>query len=65
MNTAEWGEYAVKLCHRERPDLMILDIRLPDIDGFEMLRRLPGAPLAEDIPVAGLLERVLVDERLG
>jgi DNA-binding response OmpR family regulator len=35
-----WGEDAVKACRTSRPDLVILDIRLPDIDGYEVARRL-------------------------
>jgi signal transduction histidine kinase len=36
---------------RERPDLIILDVRLPDISGFEVCRRLKADPLTAHIPV--------------
>jgi DNA-binding response OmpR family regulator len=35
-----WGEDAIQTCNTKLPDLVILDIRLPDIDGFEVARRL-------------------------
>ena len=34
------GQEAIDLAEREKPDLLLLDIRLPDIDGFEVCRRL-------------------------
>ena len=44
---AETGTAAVTKAHQLRPDLVVLDINLPDIDGFEVARRLTsqhGAP---------------------
>jgi signal transduction histidine kinase/BarA-like signal transduction histidine kinase len=38
------GEDGLMLAERERPDLVLLDIRLPDIDGFEVCRRLRKNP---------------------
>jgi DNA-binding response OmpR family regulator len=38
--TVNWGEDGVRACQTNAPDLVILDIRLPDIDGFEVARRL-------------------------
>jgi len=34
------GEQGIRLCRHENPDIIILDIMLPDIDGFEVCRRL-------------------------
>jgi len=37
------GESALASIHAVRPDLVLLDVQLPDFDGFEVLRRLAGA----------------------
>jgi len=38
--TAHTGEEGIRRAHEQSPDLLILDVMLPDIDGFEVLRRL-------------------------
>ncbi|MDR2175684.1 MAG: response regulator [Synergistaceae bacterium] len=48
---AKSGEQALRICERERPDLILLDIDMPDMDGFEVIRRLKVHPLLERIPV--------------
>ena len=40
--TVNWGEDGVRSSQTIHPDLVILDIRLPDIDGYEVARRLRG-----------------------
>lgn len=52
-----WGEDAISACQAELPDLLILDIRLPDIDGFEVARRLRTARRTRDVPIIFLTER--------
>jgi PAS domain S-box-containing protein len=48
---ARRGEEALAKAHQEKPDLITLDIRLPDIDGFEVLQRLKSDEKTADIPV--------------
>ena len=45
------GVLGVELAERYEPDLVLLDLHLPDIDGDEVLRRLRAAPRTADIPV--------------
>lgn len=55
--TVNWGKDAIQSCRRKRPDLIILDIRLPDIDGFEVARQLREARRTQDIPIIFLTEK--------
>jgi PleD family two-component response regulator len=55
--TAAWGEEAVKLAHDQVPSLVVLDIRLPDIDGFEVCRRLRTKHKTQAIPIIFLTEK--------
>jgi DNA-binding response OmpR family regulator len=62
--TVNWGEDAVQHCRTNRPNLVILDIRLPDIDGYEVARRLRSNRRTEDIPIIFLTEKRQRNERL-
>ena len=45
------GELGVELAREHAPDLVLLDLNLPDIDGEEVLARLRSEPLTRDVPV--------------
>lgn len=45
------GESALEAVHEELPELILLDISLPGIDGFEVCRRLKASSRTKDIPV--------------
>jgi two-component system alkaline phosphatase synthesis response regulator PhoP len=45
------GKQALDLIVRDHPDLIILDLMLPGLDGLEVCRRLRGAPATRGIPV--------------
>jgi PAS domain S-box-containing protein len=51
---AELPETGLQLARAERPDLILLDIQLPGIDGYEVLRRLRAEPATRDIPVIAI-----------
>lgn len=57
VQTANWGEDGIRLCQIAHPDLVILDIRLPDIDGFEVARRLRQNIHTARIPIIFLTEK--------
>lgn len=48
---ATGGVAALALCRRDQPDLVLLDVLMPDLDGHEVCRRLKADPLTADIPV--------------
>jgi PleD family two-component response regulator len=64
VRTASWGEEALRSVQRSHPDLVILDIRLPDIDGFEVARRLRTNRRTQDIPILFLTEKREREDRL-
>jgi two-component system cell cycle response regulator len=49
--TASSGEEALRLAHSEHPDIILLDVMMPEMDGFEVCRRLKADPLTDEIPV--------------
>jgi PleD family two-component response regulator len=55
--TAAWGEDAVRLALDHTPNIILLDIRLPDIDGYEVCRRVRTQRRTESIPIIFLTER--------
>ena len=48
------GETALKLVRNEAPDLIVLDLMLPGVDGLEVTRRLKGDPNLRNIPIVML-----------
>ena len=51
IHTALSGRRALQVAAREPPDLVLLDIRMPEMDGYEVCRRLKADPLLAAIPV--------------
>ena len=62
--TFNWGEDGIRACQNARPDIVILDIHLPDMDGYEVARRLRSNRRTSDIPIVFLTEKRNRSERL-
>lgn len=48
---AETGEEALVAASSQRPDLILMDIQLPVLDGYEVTRRIKANPLLQEIPI--------------
>jgi diguanylate cyclase (GGDEF)-like protein len=60
------GQEALEFCETRLPDLILLDVVMPDMDGHEVCRRLKQNPMTRDIPVIFITARDnLVDEVQG
>jgi len=63
--TVAWGEDALDVTQDLLPDIIVLDIRLPDIDGYEVCRRLREQRRTENIPIIFLTEKSERTDRLA
>lgn len=59
---AENGRQAIELANREQPDLMILDLMMPEMDGFGVLDALKQNPATQHIPVIVVTAKELTPE---
>jgi len=64
MAGSQTGKGAIELCRRERPDLIILDIMLPDSDGLEICKAIRAHPELGAIPVIFLTARASETDRI-
>jgi DNA-binding response OmpR family regulator len=64
MAGSQTGKGAIELCRRERPDLIILDIMLPDSDGLEICRAIRNHPELAPVPVIFLTARASETDRI-
>ncbi len=57
------GEEALDVSHRERPDLIIMDIQLPKMNGLEVTRKLRENPAFSHIPIIGVTAYAMKGDR--
>jgi DNA-binding response OmpR family regulator len=63
---AEDGEAGLRVARREVPDLILLDVMMPGLDGWSVARRLAEDPATRSIPIVFLTARAdAADRRLG
>jgi two-component system cell cycle response regulator DivK len=61
--TAENGERGYETAVAERPDIILMDLEMPIVDGWEATRRLKSNPETRDIPVIAFSAHALAGER--
>jgi CheY-like chemotaxis protein len=62
------GEDALEMVYKERPDLVLLDVRMPRMDGYEVCRRIVNDVTIQHIPVAFISakgQQSEIDEGMG
>jgi two-component system cell cycle response regulator DivK len=60
---AENGEKGCEMAASERPDIILMDLEMPIMDGWEATRRLKSNPATSDIPIVALSAHALASER--
>jgi CheY-like chemotaxis protein len=57
------GEGGVEMAIRESPDLVLMDIQLPGIDGYEATRQIRASPVNGNIPIVALTSYAMSGDR--
>ena len=61
--TANSGKEALEILENENPDLILLDIMMPGMDGFQTLKKIKENPVLENIPVFAVTAKAMVGDR--
>ena len=61
--TAVDGPAGIELARKERPSLVLLDVMMPGMDGFEVCRRMRADPILKDTPI--IIVTAMVDPKLN
>jgi two-component system, cell cycle response regulator DivK len=60
---AHSGEEGIRAAEEEPPDLVLMDLQLPGIDGTETLRRLRRGTLGRDVPIVAVTALAMAEDR--
>jgi len=61
--SARNGRTGIELAFQVRPALILLDIQLPEMDGYAVARELKGNPALDDIPIVAVTSYAMVGDR--
>jgi CheY-like chemotaxis protein len=61
--TARNGVQCIEIAHRDRPDLILMDIQMPEMDGYEATRLLKASPDVCAIPIVAVSSYAMVNDR--
>lgn len=61
--TATSGEEGLRAAAEHPPELVLMDLQLPGIDGTEAMRRLRDGPLADDVPVVAVTAFAMAEDQ--
>jgi two-component system, cell cycle response regulator DivK len=61
--SARRGVKGVAMVHKQRPDFVVMDIQLPDINGLEATRRIRASEATEKIPIIAVTSYAMVGDR--
>ncbi len=61
--TAVDGELGIAMVAQEKPDLVLMDMSLPVVDGWEATRRLKADPAVQSIPIIALTAHAMATDR--
>ncbi len=62
---ARSGTQALEKARMDRPDLVILDVMMPDMDGFEVCRQLRADPITVSLPIIMFTAKTMVDDKVA
>jgi CheY-like chemotaxis protein len=65
ISAAQSGSQALAKVQEDNPDLIVLDVMMPDMDGYEVCRRLRASPVAADIPVIMFTAKTQLDDKVA
>jgi two-component system, cell cycle response regulator DivK len=60
---AKNGEEAIEVATREHPDLILMDMKMPKLDGYEATRILKSRPDMANVPIVALTAHAMEEER--
>ncbi len=60
---AEDGPTGIELAMKEKPDLILMDVNLPDIDGYELTTKMREIPELADTPIIAMTANVMQGDR--